>query len=340
MTEPHDLAAHYSASLARFMETGKEDELQEAYSLGRAAFAGDVSILHLTEMHRSATVALLDLADGSAAADRLAASFAFLAEALATFEMAQRGYWEAQERARLEREQSMRLQLNLLPTAMPRVEGLDLAVRYLPGEANSHAGGDWYDVFTLDDGWVGLVVGDVSGHGVEAAAQMGQLRIAVLAYALAGNPPAAVVEKVDALLVRLGAGEIATMVYVMANPADGELMLVNAGHPPPLVIRPDGGSRPLRVGHGRLLGLPEPSEAGPRAHELSSLPLGGYLLLYTDGLLEPLERGSQDGLARLCTVTAGFTGSADELCDHVLAELTPEGANDDICIVAARLPTP
>lgn len=448
--DPDDLAASYQASLAHFVETGQEHQLEEAYSLGRAAFAGEVSILHLLEMHRTATESLLALPSGSPEIAKVTASFAFLTEALATFEMAQRGYMEAQERARLERDQSMlrerltqayltvdravdlperlsaigtvaaelveargarcylvdqavsptevlpnhliftirdplgktvavldvdvgnrgtvsdndrfalnefcrmagvtvenarlfarerstalMLQHQLLPATVPQVDGLDLAVRYLPGEANSHAGGDWYDVFPLDGERVGLVVGDVTGHGVMAAAAMGQLRIAVLAYALAGDEPAAVVERVDALLDRLGNSEIATMVYIVANPADGQLTLVNAGHPPPLVIDPEGSAWPVRGGHGRLLGISDTN--GARSPEVTRLRPGGYLLLYTDGLIEPLERSEQDGIARLCEVAEGFAGTAEELCDRVLGELAPHGARDDICVLAATL---
>jgi serine phosphatase RsbU (regulator of sigma subunit) len=328
-----DFAALYHATLARFLDAGQEDQLEAAYSLGRTAFSDEMSLLDLVDTHRIATEVLLGLPAESPQAEHVTASFAFLAEALSTFEMAQRGYWEAQEWAQRERSTALMLQHELLPATMPQVDGMDVAVRYLPGEAHSHAGGDWYDVFPLDQHRVGLVVGDVTGHGVAAAAAMGQLRIAVLAYALAGYDAAGVVQQVDALLDRLGRGEIATMVYIVASPADGELVLVNAGHPPPVIIEPGGRSRPARGGHGRLLGLRE--EPQPRQHEVTQLGPGAYLLLYTDGLIEPLERNQQDGVARLCEVTRGFDGTADELCDYVLAELSPEGARDDICIVAA-----
>ncbi|MGH9210959.1 MAG: PP2C family protein-serine/threonine phosphatase [Acidimicrobiales bacterium] len=334
-SEPRDFAAEYQETLASFLASGEEHELEAAYSLGRAAFSHDASMLDLVDTHRRATEALVDLPTASSQAGQLGASFVFLAEALATYEMAQRGYWEAQERAQRDRSTALMLQHELLPATMPHVDGMDVAVRYLPGEANSHAGGDWYDVFPLDHHRVGLVVGDVTGHGVAAAAAMGQLRIAVLAYALAGYDAAGVVQQVDALLEQLGSNEIATMVYIVASPTDGELVLVNAGHPPPVLIDPAGRSRPARGGHGRLLGMRDGAQA--RRHELAHLPEGGYLLLYTDGLIEPVERTKENGVARLCEATSGFSGSADTLCDHVLRELAPEGARDDICIVAATL---
>jgi hypothetical protein len=230
------------------------------------------------------------------------------------------------------------LQLDLLPPALPTIAGLDVALRYLPGEPGSHAGGDWYDVFEIDDGRVGLVVGDITGHGVGAAAAMGQLRMAVLAYALAGYEPMGVVEHVDLLIERMGSGTVATMVYVLVDLSRAELTLVNAGHPPPVVVTAGGASRRLLEGHARLLGVSPP--LSDREQRLVELRTGSHVLLYTDGLLEPVERAGDDGVARLQDVTDGFTGTADELCDLVLAEMAPDGAQDDVCVVAATLLPP
>jgi phosphoserine phosphatase RsbU/P len=227
------------------------------------------------------------------------------------------------------------LQHDLLPREVPEVTGLDLSVRYLPGEAGSHAGGDWYDVFELDANRVGLVVGDVTGHGVAAAAAMGRLRVAVLAHALAGVGPADVVKRVDTLLDQMGTEEVATLVYVVADPGRGRLVVANAGHPPPIIIEPNGAVRQVDIAHGRLLG---PRPPLPRRHEdVTQIRAGGHFLLYTDGLIEPLERAGQDGIAHLRRVVEGFTGTAQELCDHVIDELAPEGTSDDICVLAATL---
>jgi serine phosphatase RsbU (regulator of sigma subunit) len=234
-----------------------------------------------------------------------------------------------------ERSIALMLQHDLLPGAVPAMPGLDVAVRYLPGEATTHAGGDWYDLFPLPHQRVGLVVGDVTGHGVNAAAAMGQLRMAVLAYALAGFEPADVAQRIDVLLEALGTGRIATMVYIIADPRHGELVVANAGHPPPILIDPDGTARNVFAGHGLLLGV-SPS-LNHRSHEITPVRAGSHLLLYTDGLIEPPEREGSDGITVLLEATQGFTGTADELCDHVLSALAPGPASDDICILAATV---
>ena len=332
---PANLATTYRATLARYVEAGEESQLAEAYRLGRAACANGATILELVDVHREAVADLFDTAPDGPAQKAIDASFGFLAEALSTFEMTQRGYWEAHEAVQRERAIARMLQRDLMPTAAPIPAGLDVAVRYLPGGTDTHAGGDWYDVLDLPDDRVGLVVGDVTGHGVAAAATMGQLRIAVLAYALGGREPAGVIEDLDVLVERLGAGDIATMVYVTVDPARHELVVTSAGHPPPVVIGPDGSSHLVNGGHGRLLGVSPPPE---ERHQVAlPLPVGGHVLMYTDGLVEPAERSGEDGLALLARATEGFTGSAEELCDHVLAELAPDGARDDICILAATL---
>jgi serine phosphatase RsbU (regulator of sigma subunit) len=328
------LVATYEAALQRYIDAGDEVDLEAAYAFSREAFGEEMSVLDVVALHRRAVERLLIRAS-SVDVETVAASFSFLAEALSTFEMTQRGYWEAQHHADREHAIALSLQHDLLPRAVPDVTGLDISVRYVPGEAGSHAGGDWYDVFELDANRVGLVVGDVTGHGVAAAAAMGRLRVAVLAHALAGLGPADVVKRVDTLLDQLGTGEVATLVYVVADPGRGRLVVANAGHPPPVVVEPNGTTRRVDLAHGRLLGL---RPALPRRDQaVTSISSGGHFLLYTDGLIEPLERTGQDGIAYLCRVVEGFRGTAQELCEHVLAELAPAGARDDICIVAATL---
>ena len=342
---PANLAATYRRTLARYVEAGEESQLEEAYKLGRAACANGATILELVDVHRQAVCELFDVT-GVVAPDGtgpepgpgpkvLDASFGFLAEALATFEMTQRGYWEAHEAVQRERAIAAMLQQDLMPKALPLIDGVELAVRYLPGGTGTHAGGDWYDVFEIPGGRAGLVVGDVTGHGVAAAATMGQLRIAVLAYALGGRAPKDVLEDLDVLVERLGAGDIATMVYVTLDRERRQLVVTSAGHPPPLVVSPDGTPRLVEGGHGRLLGISPPPDG--RAEAIVDLEPGSHVLMYTDGLVEPAERAGDDGQERLTAATAGFRGTASELCDLVLAELAPAGARDDICILATTI---
>jgi serine phosphatase RsbU (regulator of sigma subunit) len=450
-------ATAYRAALATYVESGQETQLQEAYTLGRQAITTGMTILELVDHHRAAVDAVADRTFSPRDTAMIRSTFVFLSEALSTFEMAQRGYWEAQERARVERELgeqreqlaqaylsvdralelpdrlaaieseaaslvgaagatcvlldedgnaqygdagpppddaahlqypirdpggetvavlrvdtrnrspvsdnerfllsqfshmagvavenarqfarersiALMLQHDLLPGTVPAMPGLDVAVRYLPGEATTHAGGDWYDLFALPQERVGLVVGDVTGHGVSAAAAMGQLRMAVLAYALAGFEPADVIQRIDVLLEALGTGRIATMVYIIADARNGELLVANAGHPPPILIDPDGSARHVFAGHGLLLGV-SPS-LNHRNHEITPVRPGSHLLLYTDGLIEQPEREERDGIDELLAAAQGFTGTADELCDHVLEALVPGAANDDICILAATV---
>lgn len=337
----HRLARTYRAMLARYVEAGHEDQLEAAYALGRQTFEDGITLLELLDLHREAVEALVARKPSVADQTGLGATFRFLAEALGTFEMAQRGYQDAQERARLDRENAARehgvallLQQDLLPGEAPSVSGCEVAVRYWPGEAGSHAGGDWYDVFELDGGKAGLVVGDVTGHGVGAAAVMGQLRVAVLAYALAGFGPAEVVAAVDSLLDQLGGDRLASLVYVVSDPARCELEVVNAGHPPPLLIAPSGEVVTLDGGHDRLVGVSPPLER--RQAAVASVDPGSRLLLYTDGVLEPAERGGEDGLEHLTAAVSGFQGTVEELCDLVASKLAPTGTGDDVCLVAAE----
>jgi serine phosphatase RsbU (regulator of sigma subunit) len=342
MSEPTaHFAASYRSTLEKYVETGEEHQLEEAFALGREAFGDGVTLLSLLDLHRTSVEILLrrtPSASGATAAaptsasTRIDATFQMLAEALATFEMAQRGYWETQEAMRRERAIALMLQRDLMPAAPPDVAGLDIAVRYIPGETGTHAGGDWYDVFELDDGRVGLVVGDITGHGVGAAAAMGQLRIAVLAYALGGQEPANVLEDVDLLLHRLGASDIATMTYVVLDRDAPGLVMSSAGHPPPLLVAADGTASLWSDGRGRLVGVSPPARG--RTQAVADYPAGSHLVLYTDGLVEPLERAGDDGVARLRDVAEGFSGTADQLCDRLLAELAPDGARDDICVLA------
>jgi PAS domain S-box-containing protein len=226
------------------------------------------------------------------------------------------------------------LQRSLLPERLPAIEGLEVAARYLPAGHEAAIGGDWYDALELKDGRVALVVGDVVGHGLRAAAVMGQLRNAFRAYALVESSPAEVVARINRLLLSGGEEAMATVLLLLLDRETGEVVFTNAGHPPPLVLTPDG-PRFLEGGRSVPVGA---ADAAVFREGGATLPPGSVLMLYTDGLVE--RRGSPLGermeqLAR----AAGSAGSEalDQLCDQVLAGvLGPGETADDVAVLAVR----
>ncbi|HZF92246.1 SpoIIE family protein phosphatase [Streptomyces sp.] len=195
------------------------------------------------------------------------------------------------------------LQRALLPRRLsvhPRVEA---AGRYLPGTQGMDVGGDWYDVVEAGDG-VALVIGDVQGHGVQAAATMGQLRSAVRAFALDDRPPDEVLGGTNRLLIDLDPGQFATCCYVRLDPATGVARFVRAGHPPPLLRHPDGRTQVLDLPGGVVLGVDAHAD-----YPVSELPMapGALLALYTDGLVERPGGDIDDGITalRLALAKAG-----------------------------------
>jgi serine phosphatase RsbU (regulator of sigma subunit) len=332
-TDRDRLADGYRAALRHYLDARDESGRSRAYELGHSAVEAEIGLLELAAIHSEAVADLL--------ADRLvgetvAACMEFFLESLSTFDMAQRGFWEAQARAAREHDISVGLQRSLLPAAVPWFERLDVAVRYLPAGIGSEVGGDWYDVIELAGHRVGLVVGDVMGHGVRQAAVMGQLRLGTRAYAVDDGPLDQVVRRVDVLLQKLDDLHTATLVLAVVDLDASTLQLVNAGHPPPILIDPAGTTHPLTDGHSRLLGVAPPDDVRDL---LGPVPLevGTSLLLYTDGLLDQPEREGQDGLALLRKAVEGFTGGADELCERVTDALVESPARDDICLLATRI---
>jgi PAS domain S-box-containing protein len=227
------------------------------------------------------------------------------------------------------------LQRSLLPDALPAVRGLDLAVRYLPATEGAAVGGDWYDAFAVAGGRVGLVIGDVSGHNIASASIMGQVRSMLRAYAIDDPDPAAALERTNAAVVRLLPDALATVVYAVLDPASGELVYANAGHPPPVLTDVAGRSEYLDDAPGTMLGalLGDPFSVGWRR-----LPAGARLLCYTDGLIERRGRDIGEGLAALTeTLKDCRRGSAEETCATVEAALVGTVRQDDVCLLAARL---
>jgi anti-sigma regulatory factor (Ser/Thr protein kinase) len=245
---------------------------------------------------------------------------------------------ERAELADARREMAETLQRSLLPGELPATPGVAVAVRYLPAEAGTRAGGDWYDVLTLDDGRVAVTVGDVVGHGAAAAAVMGQLRSALTALLLAGSGPARALELLDRFAARVPGAAVATAACAVLEPDGGRLTWSSAGHPPPLVVHGDG-STYLDGAAGPALGLPSPGTPAPRPEARWQLDGGATLLLYTDGLVETRGAPLDAGLARLAAVVAGRRAlPVGGLADAVLGGLLdPSGAADDVAVVALRL---
>lgn len=226
----------------------------------------------------------------------------------------------------------------LLPTTVPAVAGLEIAVRYVAATDGALVGGDWYDVLTFADGTTGIVVGDVVGHDIAASTSMGQLRSALRIYAWEEHArPAAALARVDRLFDKLGLA-YATCVFGVLDLESSTFCWSNAGHPPPLLVR-DGAASFLDGGSGVLLGI----TAGQGTEEaVTDLREGDLLVLYTDGLVERRGESLQVGLDRLAAAATGAAADdAEVLCEALLEALVPPSAtrDDDLAILVARVRT-
>jgi serine phosphatase RsbU (regulator of sigma subunit) len=225
------------------------------------------------------------------------------------------------------------LQLALLPASLPELPGHRLVVRYVPSDAHDHAGGDWYDAFQLVDGRYGIVIGDVGGRGIAAAATMGQIRNALRAYAIRGAPPSQVIDDLHAL-VDAGKGEIpfATLTYVAYDPVTGDGELAVAGHPPPLLASAGGGAAYLDVTRCPPLGASGSPACSQTAFRLEP---GETLWLYTDGLVESRRRPIDIGLDALAAAVGGATYDLVDVANHLISTL-PDSRDDDIALLGLR----
>ncbi|MCI2239560.1 SpoIIE family protein phosphatase [Paenibacillus sp. TRM 82003] len=241
------------------------------------------------------------------------------------------------------------LQRAMLTAELPQPDDLHLAARYLPAHAGAQVGGDWYDVLLLPGGATLLVIGDVAGHDVVAAAAMGQLRIALRALAVdRDETPARLLERLEAVVASLGGEPLLASCLVgrveqtAADRAAGRRVLrwAWAGHPPPLLVHADGRVDVLRAEPDVLLGVPGAGESTRRRSDhRAELPTGSTLLLYTDGLVERRDADLDAGVERLraaATALAGAPGDAlAEALDRLLSDAAPAGG-DDVAVLAVR----
>ena len=244
---------------------------------------------------------------------------------------------QALDRARhfdSERSIAETLQRSVLPSVLPRVAGVQIAARYLPGTQGVDIGGDWFDAVELRDGRLGLIVGDVVGKGVQAAANMGQLRNALRAIAVERLKPPSALARLDRLASNGLDSTFATVVYAVFDSKAGVLRHSSAGHPPPVVAFPDGRVELLEGGRGLPLGT---GLGAKYRQSVVALPAGSILLLYTDGLVERRGGSIDDGIEALVTAMREGPSDAEQLLEHILDNLV-EGADraDDIAILAAR----
>ena len=209
-----------------------------------------------------------------------------------------------------------------------------MAARYLPGSVQFDVGGDWFDAIPLPDGKLGLVVGDVVGKGVQAAASMSQLRNAIRAFSVERLKPSSTLARLNRLANEVLDTAFATVVYLVLDPANGVCRLASAGHPPPIVAYPDGRIELLEGGRGLPLGTG--IEAKYR-QETVELPAGTVILLYTDGLVERRGQSIDDGFDSVVRALRESPTDPDRLLEHVLDQVVGSGEReDDIALLAAR----
>jgi serine phosphatase RsbU (regulator of sigma subunit) len=241
----------------------------------------------------------------------------------------------AEENQRLYDEQrgiAQTLQRALLPDALPQPPGLQVGARYEPGVRGVEVGGDWYDLIVLDQDRLLLVVGDVSGRGLRAAATMASLRYAIRAYAAQGDPPAAILSKLSTLLSVKTNGQLATVLCALVDRRSQAVSITSAGHLPPLLIR--GG----RVELVRApVGIPVGVDSAPSYASMDiSSPPGATLIAFTDGLVERRGESIEVGLARLRESALQGNGSLEDLLARLVDQLRDDGTEDDTAIAGIR----
>jgi serine phosphatase RsbU (regulator of sigma subunit) len=230
---------------------------------------------------------------------------------------------------------AVQLQHAVLPATMPNPPGWDIAHYYSPS-GRTEVGGDFYDVVALPDGRIVMFVGDVMGRGVTAAAAMSQMRAAVRAYAAEDPTPASVLTKLDRMYAQYPTDQLVTLVYLVADPARDKLVVANAGHPSPVLVRGDGSVEQLPYTDGCALGVapPEPKERQQATVRFSA---GDLVLLFTDGLIERRDEDVTQGEARLLHAANSLTdGDLSAALADAVEVLRDPSRDDDVAALAAR----
>jgi PAS domain S-box-containing protein len=228
------------------------------------------------------------------------------------------------------------LQRSLLPAALPELRGAVTAARYYPGEAGERVGGDWYDAVRQDDDRLLLVIGDVAGHGIGAATEMGQLRSALRAYALDGHAPGALLERLNVFQIGMRVPGMTTVALVRVDLRAHEATYACAGHLPPLAVEDGGAQRWLEDALGPPLGAVDGMAYRERTVALAP---GTTVVLYTDGLVEQRGETLDEGLARLRRALADPPEAMDALCDRIVERtlaIDPTEVDDDVTLLVLR----
>ncbi|MFC4531352.1 SpoIIE family protein phosphatase [Sphaerisporangium dianthi] len=232
-----------------------------------------------------------------------------------------------------ERRTAQALQDNLAPRTLTAPPGLEVAHRYLPA-SSMRAGGDWYDVIPLSDTRIALVIGDAMGHGAVAAGAMGQLRAAVRALADIDQPPDQVLRRLDRMAEDMDAIQCATCLYAIVDLATHTCALACAGHPPPILLRPDGGASVIDLPPGLALGLGDPTFARAFTTTEVAMPAGSTLAFYTDGLVESREQDIDRGIATLQRALASPRPTLESTCEAIITALPRQ--YDDVALLLTR----
>ena len=243
---------------------------------------------------------------------------------------------QARELAELQRSQvelALALQRGMLPRDLPLANGFRLAVRYVPACHGLNVGGDWYDAFAMPDGRVGLSIGDVQGHNIEAAAFMGQVRVGLRALASVTSEPGELLSRTNDLLLTLGSDLFATCTFIRLDPSTGVLESARAGHIPHIWATADGKSGIAEDEGGPPLGIEHGTQYPVTRYQLTT---GGVFVMLTDGVVEGPSLSVEDGLrqvVRLAGIAAVAGMEADALAEGVMKMAESVGHEDDAAVL-------